>query len=161
MKYFNNPKTLEELKQQYKKLAMQHHPDKGGSTEIMQSINNEYDKLFQLLKNVHSNVKGETYTTREETTETSEQFKDIINKIIHFEGCQIEIIGSWLWVSGATYSYKDILKELKFNWCNNKKAWSFHTDGYKKRSKKQYTLEGIREMWGSETVATERQLQLA
>lgn len=32
MKWFNNPKTLEELKQQYKKLALKHHPDLGGNT---------------------------------------------------------------------------------------------------------------------------------
>lgn len=43
MKWFNNPSTLEELKQQYKKLALKHHPDLGGNTADMQGINNEYD----------------------------------------------------------------------------------------------------------------------
>lgn len=37
-KWFNNPKTLEELKKQYKKLAMAHHPDCGGTTEEMQDL---------------------------------------------------------------------------------------------------------------------------
>ena len=161
MKYFNKPKSLEELKQQYKKLAMQYHPDCGGSTEAMQTVNAEYDDLFEILKNIHTNIKGETYQTTTETTKTPEEFKDIINQIIHFEGCQIEIIGSWLWVSGATFQYKSILKELKFTWCNNKKAWTFHTDNYKKKSKKQYSLDTIREMWGSQQVASVMQPQLA
>ena len=80
MKWFNNPKSLEELKKQYKKLACKHHPDiSGGSEKDMKEINAEYDLLFSKLKNVHENVKGETYTSKEETTETPDEFKDIIN----------------------------------------------------------------------------------
>lgn len=33
------------LKQEYKRLAFIHHPDKGGSTEAMQNINLEYEQL--------------------------------------------------------------------------------------------------------------------
>lgn len=40
--YFKDCKTLNELKKVYKDLAMKHHPDRGGSTEIMQAINAEY-----------------------------------------------------------------------------------------------------------------------
>jgi curved DNA-binding protein CbpA len=29
----------------YKALAMKHHPDKGGSTELMQAINQAYERL--------------------------------------------------------------------------------------------------------------------
>ena len=39
MKWFNNPETLEDLKKQYKKLAFQNHPDRGGKTSDMQEIN--------------------------------------------------------------------------------------------------------------------------
>ena len=47
MKYFNNINTLEELKKQYKKLAMKYHPDRpNGSEEIMKQVNNEYEKMF-------------------------------------------------------------------------------------------------------------------
>lgn len=34
--YFENVKTLDELKKQYRRLAMKYHPDMGGSTEAMQ-----------------------------------------------------------------------------------------------------------------------------
>ena len=55
MKWFNHPQTLEELKKQYKQLAVKHHPDKGGNTTDMQEINAKYDRLFELLKNTQFN----------------------------------------------------------------------------------------------------------
>lgn len=42
MKYFTGVYCEEELKSTYRKLVKQHHPDKGGSTEIMKMINYEY-----------------------------------------------------------------------------------------------------------------------
>lgn len=50
MKYFANIRTLDELKAAYRRLALKYHPDTGGSTEIMQEINNEHDALFEQLK---------------------------------------------------------------------------------------------------------------
>ena len=32
MKYFTNVKTLDELKKEYRRLLMLHHPDRGGDT---------------------------------------------------------------------------------------------------------------------------------
>lgn len=37
--------TADEIKQAYRKLAMQHHPDKGGDAEIFKTINQAYDTL--------------------------------------------------------------------------------------------------------------------
>lgn len=160
-KHFTSPKSLEELKAQYKKLAFKHHPDCGGSTVAMQEVNAEYDHLFQLLKNIRTDAHGKTYTTKTETTETAEQFRDIISNIINLQGCTIEIIGNWIWVSGSTFQYKDILNGLKFKWCRNKKSWAYHTDDYKKRTKQQYTLENLRAMYDSEVIATNKVLQIA
>lgn len=156
MKYFNNPKTLEELRKQYKQLAKQFHPDLGGSTADMQGINNEYDNLFQLLKNA-SNKAEQASTSTERDTQYNEAFKDIIFKIIHFTDVEIEIIGSWVWVSGNTYEYKTQLKGLNFKWCKNKTAWAWHTDDYRKRSKQQYSLDDLRNMFGNEKVVAGRQ----
>ena len=50
MKYFNNCNTLDELKKEYRRLAMQNHPDRGGDAETMKAINAEYDNLFPLFK---------------------------------------------------------------------------------------------------------------
>lgn len=46
--YFNTPKTLEELRRQYKELLKKYHPDNAnGSTQAKQEINAEYDALFE------------------------------------------------------------------------------------------------------------------
>lgn len=161
MKWFINPQpqTLEELKKQYKKLAFKHHPDCGGDTEDMKAINNEYDTLFIKLKDIHTNANGETYT--KQTEETPEQFKDIISAIIHFQDVTIEIIGAWLWISGNTYPYKDILNKHGFKWSGKKYAWYFHNEPYKKKSKKTLTLEEIRDLYGVQKVDTVQLKQLA
>ena len=43
MKYFIECKTLDELKKEYRRLAMIHHPDVGGTVEAMQAINAEFE----------------------------------------------------------------------------------------------------------------------
>ena len=55
MKYFKNVETLEQLRKQYRDLLKKYHPDNGGSEEITKEINNEYEQLFKVLKNRHSN----------------------------------------------------------------------------------------------------------
>lgn len=159
MEWFTpTPKTLEELKKQYRVLAMKNHPDCGGSTADMQSINAEYDILFEQLKTVHTTATGDTYKAN--TNETPEQFKNIINRLIVLEGISIEIIGSWVWVTGNTYQHKEVIKSLMFRWSSSKKAWYFHGDNYHKTTKKTFTLNEIRDLFGSQTIASKPQLKL-
>ncbi len=61
MKYFKNVKDLKDLKKQFKKLAMEYHPDRpNGNAEIMKAVNNEYDELFPIWKNKESIKTDET-----------------------------------------------------------------------------------------------------
>lgn len=162
MKWFNNPKTIEELKKEYKKLAIKHHPDVGGTDSDMKEINAEYDILFEKLKNIHTSATGETYESKEEVHETPEEFREIISKLITLSGIQIEICGSWLWITGDTFPHKDQLKALKFRWAKAKSAWYWYNDeDYHKKSKKTFSLDEIRDLFGSEKVATQRVEALA
>lgn len=161
MEWFKHPTNLEELKSQYKKLAMEHHPDRGGNGENMKEINREYDELFAKLKNVHQTADGKTYTTDEETHETPNEFREIIERLITLDGIQIELCGSWLWITGNTLLHKDVLKELRFRWSKSKHAWYYHSDGYRKHTGKSYTLDEIRDLHGSETIKSKPQLRLA
>ena len=67
MTYFVNVKSYDDLKSQYRKLAMKNHPDMGGSVEIMKEINNEYDILFPVWKrSTHIETKETADSTRTE-----------------------------------------------------------------------------------------------
>lgn len=154
MKWFKDCETIEEVKQTYKKLALQYHPDvaKQSTHDIMAEINNEYENAASAMKNRHKNIDGEIY--EKDTPDTAAEFRDIITVIIRFEGVKIEMCGSWLWVSGDTKQYKETLKELKFRWSSNKMAWYYHNEPYRKKSKKQMTLDEIRETFGSSEIET-------
>ena len=149
-KFFTpSPETLEELKGLYRKLAMLHHPDKGGDTATMQAINAEYYTLFPLLKDIHKTKEGETYTAWKATTETADQFKDLIDELMKMDDIEIEIIGCFVWVTGDTKPHREKLKALKFQWSSKKTAWYLKPESYKRRSRKEYDLDEIRTMYGS------------
>lgn len=155
MKFIKNVETLEELKKAYKKLALKFHPDRGGTDEEMAQINNEYDELFEQLKNIHRNKDGEFY--QKESTETPQEWREIISKllVLKMENVLIEVIGSFLWVSGNTKPYKDELKVLGLKWGRKKQAWYLSPKGYKRYGKRDYKMDEIRGMYGSKQV-TER-----
>lgn len=155
-KYFNTCTTLEEVKATFHKLAKELHPDNGGNAEQFKQMFTEYQEAFNRLKNVHKNHEGQTYT--KETTETPEQFADLIRTLTKFNGCLVELIGSWIWVSGNTKEYKEQLKELNFKWSKNKAAWYFHEGEYHRSGKKVYDLETIRSMYGATKYENEQKV---
>lgn len=120
MKYFKGVETIEELKKAYKELAKKLHPDLGGNKEEFQVMNNEYDLLFKSLKNKKANNKT--------NNKGNDNFKDIINDLIKYNELTIEIIGSWLWVSGNTYPLRDTIKNLGLLWSKGRKKWYYTTD---------------------------------
>lgn len=157
MKYFNNCKTLEELRKEYKRLAKANHPDAGGSDEAMKQINTEYEQALKHLENTDTKENAWKYNP-----EKDELFRDALNSIINLEDIVIEIIGSWLWVTGNTYGVKDRLKAAGFRWCGNKKAWSWHAgERYYKKSKRKLSMDELRDLYGSEEVKVKRNNRIA
>ena len=105
-KYFENIRTLEELRKQYKELLKLHHPDNGRNLEIMQEINAEYDRLFKILKDQHGNnyssdkaSAGNNYSNMKYDFAEDGKLREMLNKIIHFNGIDIELVGAWIWIS--------------------------------------------------------------
>lgn len=162
-KYFKDVNTLEELRKQYKNLLKKYHPDNGGSEEATKEINTEYERLFKILKDKHDtqqqdNANGnETeYSKNMYDWENDKAIRETLEKIINFEGIDIEIIGAWIWVSGNTYNYKKQLKEYGFKYASKKKAWYFHTEAFRKTSHKKLSLDDIRSYYGTTKVQRDR-----
>lgn len=148
MTYFNNINTLEDLKKEYRKLAKKFHPDlnKHDTTKDMQQINAEYETLFNELKN--------SSKSDNESKETSSSFINIINELIKYENINIDIVGSWLWISGNTYAIKDQLKKIGFRWSKGKKKWYYADTLSNKKKKGTLSYNQIVSKYGKQTITS-------
>jgi DnaJ-class molecular chaperone len=154
MTYFNNINDLQELKKAFIKWCKKLHPDNGGDSEAFKEMQNEYSKLykhFEMFGNT-SNMDRENADNSFNSSFDNSMFSDIVSQLAGLDGLIIELVGSWLWVSGNTYPHKEVLKELKFRWSSKKQAWYFHFEPYKKKSKKSFSLDDIKNMYGSTTI---------
>lgn len=166
-KYFKNVHCIQELRSEYKKLLKIHHPDNGGNVEIMQEINAEYDFLFGILPNVKMEENPEEGPKANQTYHKgmTDTLKEVIKNVSIIPGIDIEICGSWIWVSGNTYPVRDRLKELNFKFSSKKKMWYFREEMegsyHKFRGKKEMSMGSIRFKYGSEHVENTRQAAIA
>lgn len=148
MKYFKDCKTLEEVKALYKKLALENHPDRGGSTETMQEINTEY--AFATARIVAGSKMNAEETEQE--MHFSEEYRKIIEQIIHLPGIVIELVGLWIWVTGETKPVHKELGAAKLFYASKKKAWYYRSDHLKAKRGGKKSLDEIRSKYGSEVV---------
>lgn len=152
MKYFKNCSTIEDLKREYRRLASIHHPDLGGDLETMKAINNEYDLMFNRLKDVHNAANAGQ--PERQTTEAPEEFRAIVNALLKCEGLIIELCGSWLWISGETMKNKEALKSSGCKWASKKRMWYWrHEEDGAHHSRGKLSIDQIRSKYGSEIVA--------
>ena len=155
--FFEHVTTLDELRKEYHRLAFIHHPDKGGDTKTMQTLNDEYERLSFLLINSNEDF---DQSRKEWEMELSEAIQEKLDKIISLAGIEIELIGNWLWVSGNTFSVRNILKQEGFFFSHPKAAWYFHQGTYIKKSGVILSMHEMRKLWGQQKIQSEVQEQL-
>lgn len=149
MNYFENVHNLDELRKAYRQLAKTHHPDRGGDVEAMKAINNQYEKLSKTLINGNVNFDQERKAAEHQY---SADIQNKINEIILIDGIDIEVAGYWIWITGNTYPVKEKIKGAGFMFSKKKTAWHWHTGEFRKKSGKQFEMDDIRAMFGSEKV---------
>lgn len=151
--------SLNELKQLYRAFAMQYHPDRGGDEDAMKAINNEFTALFEVLKykqnteaeQQHEQGNWKGYST---TSETPEEFIDIVAKLNAIGGIVIELCGSWIWITGDTKGNREALKAAGCRWSPKKMQWYWrHEEDYcRKYRKGELDMEEIRDLYGSQII---------
>ena len=151
MKYFTKCTCIEDVKEEYRRLAKMLHPDNGGDAEEFKTMMQAYTSAYNRFKGIHRKQTDKTTQDAEKATQgdytssqddyTAEQFADIINKVVRLDGVEIEIVGSWIWLGGNTFIYKDRIKAAGFFWSSKHKKWYYNgsTKKSKKHSKMSYT----------------------
>lgn len=157
--YFDSCTTLDELKKEYRRLVMLHHPDRGGDTRIMQEINSEHDRVFKRLQKVNNQYAEEKREGYHYNRETPEQFRHIIEYLMLLDDIQVEICGSWLWIVSPKKN-ADALKKIGCRWSANKRRWYWYEgikySRYQKSKNHVLTMQEIRDAYGSQYVEESR-----
>lgn len=135
---FRAVEGINEAKKVYKEFARKLHPDVGGT-----------DEDFKLLNKIYNDYIENGLRIKEDA-EFDLELEKIISQILHFENIVIEVIGSWIWISGDTRAIKETLKEIGFKWANKKKMWYYGE--MKGRNPKQKDINDIKAKYGSKVV---------
>ena len=144
---FKGIEGINEAKKIYKQLAKKLHPDVGGTDELFKMLNSIYNHILE-----HG-----IYFSNESKFDL--EIEKIISQILHYENIVIEVVGSWIWLTGDTKSIKDKLKELNFKWASKKKMWYYGE--MKGINPKQKSLDEIKSKYGCETVRTKEREKIA
>lgn len=139
---FRDVTGINEAKRVYKTLAKKLHPDVGGSEESFKILNAFYNELIEHKIYFSNDIKIDI------------ELEKIISLILHFENISIELVGSWIWVSGDTKEIKEKLKELGFKWASKKKMWFYGE--MKGRNPKEQSMEDIKSKYGSTTLKDDK-----
>ncbi len=145
---FKGIEGINEAKKVYRELAKQLHPDVGGTNE-----------MFKLLNQVYNHILEHGLSFLDES-EFDLELEKVISKILHFENIVIEVVGSWVWVSGNTKSIKEELKEIGFRWRSKKKMWSYG-EMKGKRNHKEQNIDSIKAKYGCHEVKTKQRSKIA
>ena len=147
LKEFQGVEGINEAKKIYKTLAKKLHPDIGGSEEDFKILNEIYNNLIE-HKIYFSN-----------SSKFDIELEKIISLILHFENINIELVGSWIWVSGDTKEIKEKLKKIGFKWASKKKMWYYGEMKAKNPNPK--SMEEIKTKYGSETLKSNEKKKIA
>lgn len=147
MKYFN---SSEDLKKQYRTWCKKLHPDHGGDPEAFREMMEEYQE---------AQLHGFKKEAQAQETELTAELERALKKIVTLEGLEIDLVGSWLWVSGNTFSFKDILKEAGFKWASKRKKWYFSEE--KAKGKFKGDFEQLKAHHGFKEIKTNKTEKIA
>ena len=143
-KYFDEFRTLTEIKAEYKRLVKINHPDVGGDTATMQEINAQYDEAVKRIAR-----EGEGRDKENAAREVPAEFRAVLSKVVNLEGIELDLVGAWLWITGNTFPHKATLNNAGFKWAGKKRAWYWYPDWAAVTRGTQKSLDEIKSKYGA------------
>jgi len=163
MNYFTNLSTVGQVKSEYRTLAKLFHPDRGGDTKTMQEINAAYHtKLENLNGQTSLGTDGKEHTyhyNRDIEQEVMDKVFDLLK--LNMADVEIEIIGTWVWVSGDTKPHKESIKELGCRWHSKRVRWYWRQSPHYRRTYSGLAMDELRAMYGNQKFANDKETALA
>lgn len=161
--YFAHCKTVEEIKKEYRRLAMEFHPDRNpgkDTTRTMQEINAQY----------HAALKGQHQTSsrdsegQEHTYYYNEDHEEaIIQKIKEVLAVKFPayvsfwLVGKWLWIDGTKKGDAEArqdLNKLGFKWHSKRSMWYWKpTNSKRSRYAEKMDFDDLAEKYGRQAAA--------
>ena len=147
LEFFAGISSLQDLKKAYRKLVLVHHPDVGGDERIMKRLNNEYEKVIDLIRKDQANP-----DSKKAFYDIPREFFAIVEALLKLRNIDVEICGSWIWITGNTKEHAQYLKSHGCKFAPKKSAWYWYCGEYRKKSRRTLPLDEIRERYGSDKI---------
>ena len=159
---FRHCKTVAEVKQLYRQLAKQHHPDIGGDTATMQMVNAAYEKALKHLDGQttqDAEGKEHTYYYNEELE------RRVMAKIhtllsLRMAGVEINMVGTWLWINGDTKPHKELLKAESCFWHKTRGMWYWRDPSQQTNMRSRGDFADLAAKYGLKKYENEKQTAL-
>lgn len=149
--YFQSCETLDDAKLAFKTFAKILHPDVNKSETATAD--------FQEMATQFDNFKPKKLKFANEMNEfNGKEYREVLEKLWRLDGLNIEIMGSYIWISGETKKHKDAIKSIETEsfenalWAKTKEMWYFKPRGYKSMNRKPFEISEIRAKYGSKVV---------
>ncbi len=127
----------------FRRACAKYHPDRNpAGLEMMQSVNLAYAAIKDVIDSIELDDSVLNY---------GDDLNNAINAIINL-GLNIDVCGSWVWVTGNTKEHKSILKTAGYKWAKKKIAWYFRPADFKSFSRGKFSLDDIKTAYGSNSV---------
>lgn len=118
----------------------------------MKIINLQYEKV---LTGVFEKA-GKSITEIDNLIANDVILREKLNAVLSLEGIEIELCGTWLWITGETMAVKENIKLAGFFWAKQKKAWYWRSPEERSYNRKSFTIDEIRQKHGSAAIKSSK-----
>ena len=148
--------TIAGLKSSFREQAFKYHPDRNPHGLEMMKIINAANTLLQEQATYWISESSDSYY-RHDNPSITEEMDEVLDILQKFKDITVEIIGTWIWVSGTTEPYEDALKHMGFWYSPKREAYYWKPADWKPVDKKgkDYTMEDLRKIFQTEKFDTE------
>lgn len=127
MQKMSKSETLEDLKRVY----ADEYSEVRYDVDLLKDLDLAWEDNFDSVRCLHRTKGGKVYSTESaQNHETVGFFPELIESISNMADVELEIEGTWMWVSGNTKPHREELKKFGLRWAPKKKMW------YKKPAEK-------------------------